>query len=273
MTQEVEPNADTQAAADGKRPYKINVLDRVVGILEAFARRGSNLSLSEIAQETDLHVSTCLRLLSNLQFHGLVTKEEDSGRYRLGYRFLALAEVARGQSGLVETARPIMRDLSRKFNETVVFSVRSGDFRIDLEQIVGLQAVRRVVTLGIEKPLYAGAASRVLLSGMSEVELDRYLARVKLKKLATRTITDVQVLKASLVDIRTQGYAKSVQEQFDDSGGGIVAPVYGVRGEVAAALGISVPQFRFSEALQELLVPEVLKAASQVSDAISGKKS
>lgn len=255
----------------GTRPYQVNVLDRAVAILDAFAQSGPSLSLSEIASQTGLHVSTCLRLLSNLKHHGLVARDEDSGRYRLGYRLLAMAEMARGSTGLVETALPVMRELSRQFNETVVISVRSGDHRVDLEQVVGQQSVRRVVTLGIEKPLYAGAASRVLLSGLSAAELESYLERVELKKLATRTITDADELKATLARIRTAGYAESVQEQFDDSGGGIVAPVFGGRGEVVAALGISVPQFRFTAELRTQLIPAVIAAAQRVSQTIGGR--
>jgi len=255
----------------GARPYQINVLDRAVSILDAFAQSGQSLSLSEIAGQTGLHVSTCLRLLSNLKHHGLVARDDDSGRYRLGYRLLAMADTARGDSGLVATALPVMRELSHRFNETVVISVRSGDNRIDLEQVVGQQSVRRVVALGIEKPLYAGAASRVLLSGLSADELESYLERVELRKLASRTITDAGELRAALSRIRKAGYAESVQEQFDDSGGGIVAPVMGGRGEMVAALGISVPQFRFTAQLRAELIPAVIAAAQQASQAIGGR--
>lgn len=254
---------------DDDRPYKVNVLDRAVAILKTF-QDGPSLSLSEIAARADLHVSTCLRLLSTLRHHGLVARDEDSGRYRLGYQLLALAEATRGSSGLVEAALPVMRELSRQFNETVAISIRSGDSRVDLEQVIGQQAVRRVITLGVEKPLYAGAASRVLLSGLSAAELDGYLSRVPLTKLATQTITDPDALRASLDQIRAEGVALSVREQFDDSGAGVVAPVRGPRGEVVAALGVSVPQFRYTPEMAARLVPAVKDAARQVSQAIGG---
>ncbi|MBF9033307.1 helix-turn-helix domain-containing protein [Rhodobacterales bacterium HKCCE2091] len=268
MARRGEGSGKTDGSA---RPYQINVLDRAVAILDAFGQHGPTLSLSEIAGHTGLHVSTCLRLLSNLRHHGLVARDEDGGRYRLGYRLLAMAELARGDSGLVEVALPTMRDLSRLFNETVVISVRVGDARVDLEQVVGQQSVRRVVTLGVEKPLYAGAASRVLLAGLTAAELDDYFERVELKKLASRTITNPETLRGTLAEIRAKGYAESVQEQFDDSGGGIVAPVFGGRGEIVAALGMSVPQFRFTEDLRKRIIPEVVKSANTVSRAIGGR--
>src|SRR5690606_10063158 len=100
-----------------------------------------SLTLSEIAQRADLHVSTCLRLLSTLRHHGLVSRNEEDGRFRLGYEVLAIAEIARSGSGLVDWAMPVMRELNEQFDETVVISARVGDFRIDLDQIVGQQAV------------------------------------------------------------------------------------------------------------------------------------
>jgi len=254
------------------RPYKVNVLDRSVAILETLSQFGPSLTQAEIAKLTNLHVSTCMRLLINLRHHGLVGKDEDSGRYRLGYRLIDWAEGARGSSGLVDIARPVMRELCNTFNETVVLSVMSGDHRVDIEQFVGRQSIRRVVTLGVEKPLYAGAASRVLLSGLSTAELDSYLERVELQKLATHTITDPEQLKASLQEIRENGYAEAGQEQYEDSGMGIVAPVKGVRGEVVAALGVSIPRFRYSEELRERILPAVLEAAAKVSRSVSGTR-
>lgn len=267
MDEETElPDAD-----GGDRPYKVNVLDRAVAILDAFAQGGPSLTLSEIALRTNLHVSTCLRLLTNLRHHGLIAKDEASGRYRLGYRLLTLAEIARGNSGLVEAALPTMRDLSRQFDETVVLSVRVGDHRVDIEQVIGQQSVRRVVTLGTEKPLYAGAASRALLAGMSSDELDGYLRRTELKKLASKTITNEAELRAALARIHQDGYAESVQEQYDNSGGGVVSMIRGVRSEVIGVVGISVPQFRFSEDLKQKLRPAVVAAATRISHSIAGR--
>lgn len=264
MSEVVEPDV-----SDQERPYRIAVLDKAMLVLDTFVRHGPVLSLGEISALTGINVSTTMRLLVNLRYHGMVARSEDNGKYSLGYRLLTFADAARGRSSLVEFALPAMRDLTREFNETSVLSVRSGDHRIDLEQVVGNQTVRRVLTLGQPKSLYSGAASRVLLAGFSAKELQSYLERVPLVKIATDTIIDPEVLKASLIEIRANGYAWSKQEQADNSGAGVVAPILGVRGEIIAALGISVPQFRFTNELRDRLIPAVKKAAESVSARIS----
>lgn len=63
--------------------------------------------------------------------------------------------------------------------------------------------------LGVHAPLYAGAASKVLLAGMDHDELELYLARTKLSAFQKATITDEKILRQELVKIRAQGFAES----------------------------------------------------------------
>jgi len=269
MSSSKPESADKSASEAEPRGYRVNVLDRTIAVLKAFTLAEPSLTLSEIAQRADLHVSTCLRLLSTLRHHGMVSRADD-GRYRLGYEILAIAEIARSGSGLVDWAMPVMRELAEQFDETVVVSARAGDSRIDLEQIIGQRSVRRVIAIGERKPLYAGAASRVLLSGLTDEQFEAYLERVPLLKLAEQTITDRDTLRALVTATRRDGYAESVQEQSDAGGAGVSAAIYGARNEVVGAIGVSVPQFRFTPTLRAQLIPAVLGGAARISRIIGG---
>ncbi len=251
--------------------YRVNVLDRAIQVLKAFDQQHPRLTLSEVAARAQLPVSTCLRLLATLRHNGLVSRDEQSGRFSLGYEIIALADIARSGGGLVEWARPVMHELCEACQETVVLSVRSGDFRIDLDQVVGQQNVRRVIALGDRKPLYAGAASQILLSGLSEAELDDYLARVKPVKLAEHTITDPEDLRRLIVRIRSEGVIDSIQQQSDSGGAGVAAGIFDARNELVGALGISVPQYRFTPALRKKLAPAVKAAADRISRVLGGR--
>lgn len=251
--------------------YKVNVLDRAVAVLKAFDASHTSLTLSEIAARADLHVSTCLRLLTTLRHHGMVRRDEDSARYSLGYEILALAEIARDSGGLAEWARPVMRGLCETFDETVVLSVRSGDHRIDIDQMIGQQNVRRVVSLGERRPLYAGAASQVLLSGLSDQDVEDYLGRITLEKLAEHTVTDAAELRRLMARIRREGFAESFQQQSDSGGAGVAAGIFDGRREIVGAIGISVPQYRFTPTLRGKLVPGVMAAADKISRILGGR--
>ncbi len=255
---------------DGER-YKVNVLDRAIAVLKVFDASHASLTLSEIAARAELHVSTCLRLLSTLRAHGMVRREEASGRYSLGYEILALAEIARTSGGLADWARPVMRELCDQFGETVVLSVRSGDHRIDLDQAIGQQNVRRVIALGERKPLYAGAASQVLLSGFTDAEVDDYLGRVALVKLAEHTVTEPARLRRIIARIRREGFAESIQQQSDSGGAGVAAGIFDGRRDMVGAIGISVPQYRFTPALRRRLSTGVMTAADKISRILGGR--
>lgn len=263
-------NAEENGAENGGR-YRVNVLDRAILVLKAFDQQHPRLTLSEVATRVRLPVSTCLRLLATLRHHGLVSRDEQSGRFSLGYEIIALADIARSGGGLVEWARPVMHELCEAFQETVVLSVRSGDFRIDLDQVVGQQNVRRVIALGERKPLYAGAASQVLLSGFSDDELDDYLARVERVKLAEKTITDPDELRRLIARIRRDGVIESIQQQSDSGGAGVAAGIFGARDEMVGAVGVSVPQYRFTPTLRKKLAPAVKSAADRISRALGGR--
>lgn len=254
---------------DGR--YRVNVLDRAITVLKVFDASHKSLTLSEIAGRADLHISTCLRLLTTLRRHGMIQRDQDNGRYSLGYEILALAEIARGSGGLSEWARPAMRELCRTFDETVVLSIRNGDYRIDLDQEIGQQNVRRVITLGEAKPLYAGAASQVLMSGLTDHAIDDYLTRIPLLKLAENTITDAQELRQILARIRRDGFAESFQQQSDNGGAGIAAGIFDARREMVGVIGVSVPQYRFTPTLRSKLIPAVMAAANTISLVLGGR--
>ena len=57
-----------------------------------------------------------------------------------------------------------MRAIRNGLNETVVLSIRTGDSRVHIDFVEGLHPMRRMADLGVQAPLYAGAASKVLLA-------------------------------------------------------------------------------------------------------------
>src|SRR5437868_962629 len=78
-----------------KRVYKVNVLERTISILRTFDGTRPALTLSEICALTELHPSTATRLLTTLQRHGFLSRDNETNRYCLGYEILSLAEIVR----------------------------------------------------------------------------------------------------------------------------------------------------------------------------------
>src|SRR5690349_18327927 len=63
-------------------PYRTQVLDRAVSILELLSEERPGLTLAEITERIGLNTSTVHRLLQVLGQHRLVSKNPYNGRYR-----------------------------------------------------------------------------------------------------------------------------------------------------------------------------------------------
>lgn len=254
-------------AAAGTRParsYGITAVDRAIDVLNCFSGDEPELTLARITILSALPKPTVFRLLKTLARRGLVTQRVPSGTYVLGHALIGMSEIAKLRNGVVAAALPALRRLREMLNETAYLSVRVGDARIDVEQFESTQSVRRVMTLGDPKELYAGCASRVLLAGMSDDEIDAYLKRTKLVAFGRYTLTDANRLRASVAKTRKLGYAEGWDER-NSGGAGIAAPIYGPRNDVLAAIAVGSPTHRFDAGLRERAVRAVLAAAADVS--------
>jgi len=104
-------------------PYRVQVLDRALALLDTIGDQKSTLSLAELCISQGLHKSTVHRLLMVLESHRLVDKNPETGRYRLGLKLFELGSKAIASLDLRELALPHMTRVQRETEETVNFAV------------------------------------------------------------------------------------------------------------------------------------------------------
>src|SRR3954451_24070358 len=101
---------------------RIQSIDRAVELLEAIAGAPEPETAPALADACGLNRSTAWRILATLEHHGLVERDPDTSRYRLGGGVLRLAAAGR-QEPLVRLAHPILRRLADATGETVNLAV------------------------------------------------------------------------------------------------------------------------------------------------------
>ena len=102
MTDNTPPEATIppQAGAEpASRPGKgikttIQVLERMVSLLDALAQQPRAVSLKELSSRTALHPSTAHRILNDLVTARFVDRV-DTGSYQLGLRLLEITKIGR----------------------------------------------------------------------------------------------------------------------------------------------------------------------------------
>jgi len=220
----------------------VGVLDKAVGILSFLAEDGP-ATLAGVVRGTGLARPTAYRLLSALEAHGMVARED--GRYSLGLRLLGWGRGAVG-SGLVEAARPVLAALRDRTEESTQLYVREGDRRVcvaSVERTGG--GLRDAVPVGAVLPLEQGSGGRVLLAWSEGFEGGGELA-----------------------ETRARGWAESVAER-EAGVASVSAPVFGPGGVLVAAVCASGPVSRLGEHPGERLAGHVLAAAGEIEDALN----
>jgi len=259
----------SQSGATGKalpkNPYSIEVLRRAIDILAVFSHAKPTMSLAEIVAAVQLPKTTVFRVLSSLVERGYCEWDSAAGKYSLGFELLRLADIRRRQGNLRDVALPVMRQIRDAVSETVVLSVRSGDARVHIDFVEGLHPMRRMADLGVGAPLYAGAASKVLLAGMEDGEIENYLARTDLTAFQKTTITDATLLWREVRAIRKRGYAESKGELFL-GGGALAAPIKEFSGATVAVMDILTPEHRYTPEHREHCIDMLLEGSRGASE-------
>lgn len=222
---------------------------RALDLLGLFTEDRAYWTIRELTEASGLAKTTVLRLVATLELRGLLWSD-GVGRITAGPGLLRWSNLARSTWQLPEPARRVMRDLADTCGETVNLYVRGDVCRVCVAQEEGPQNLRHVVRVGDELPLWAGAASRVLLAGAD----DGLLAAVVERSPHNQ---DIEQLRDEVEAAERAGYAVSHGER-EIGASGLAAPVVGAGGVLAAlALGGPTPRFteervaEFSEAVRD----------------------
>jgi IclR family transcriptional regulator, acetate operon repressor len=257
---------------DSPARQSVQAIDRAVAIMSVFSRARPVAGVSEIAELTSLSRSTVHRILVSLANHGLVTQVPRSADYCLGPRLLGLAETARARLSLELIAEPAMTALRDYTGETVALHVMDDTpARRTIAQVESVHPLRRTYTdIGSPRPPHQGAPGKALLAFAAEELQDRVLAG-DLRSAVTLAKVDPERLRAELAEVRTLGYAMSLEERVPGVVG-LAVPVRDHTGDVVAALSVSAPALRAGVAELTALAPRAMQAADEVSQKLGYRR-
>jgi len=246
----------------------VKTIDRLVKVLDCFSPERPTWSLAEISVHLGLPKSTLHRFLASLESHGILRRDPDDRRWRLGYRLVIWGELAARSTGLRHIALPVMRDLVAATGETVVLTIYQGREVVCVGKVETSHSVRLKLDVGTRHPPHAGASSKILMAYLPVEEVQAIIRERGLPQVCTNTITDYDDLMAELARIRELGYAES-HEETDVGAWGVATPIYGPQGAVVAAIGVVGPSSRFSGDLRQQYVSLCQQAARQMSVLLS----
>jgi DNA-binding IclR family transcriptional regulator len=241
----------------------IQVIDRMMRLLDALAAHSDPVSLKDLAQRTALHPSTAHRILNDMVTCRLVDRS-DPGTYRLGMRLLELGNLVKARLSVRDAALGPMRELHRLTGQTVNLSVRQSDEIVYIERAYsersGMQVVRAI---GGRAPLHLTSVGKLFLAADEASRVRAYATRTGLAGHTQNSITDLAKLERELAHVRQQACARD-NEELELGVRCIAAGIYDDSSKLVAGLSLSAPADR----LQDAWIAQLTHTALEISQAL-----
>ncbi len=245
---------------------------RGIRVICAFDQQHPRMTVSQVAERTELTRANARRILLTLQTLGYVSQEDRYFSLRprvleIGYAYLSSLDLS-------FFAQPIIDDLVERTHvpcnlamldkDEIIYVLRSSTPHGPLAPIP--------LNVGRRFPAYVTSMGRVLLGALSETELDAYLARADVQPFTQKTIVDRTALRDAIRADTARGWSFVAGEQADWIAS-IGVPVRDAAGKTIAAIGMgwilgSVPD----QAMIDRLLPELTGAARAIEASIKAKK-
>lgn len=251
--------------------YAIRSVDRAVDILECIAAQNGVLNVDQIAAATGLPKTTAFRVLATLAARRLIERDAESQTYRLGGLALVIGARAMGDLDLRRSARPHLEQLLAETGETVHLSLLSEDKALCIDKLDASRAMRMASFIGFLDPLHCSGVGKALLAFQDEPARSALLGRLRLDAHTPHTITDRAGLVAQIEAIRACGYAID-NEEIEEGLRCVAAPVRDHSGGVVAAVSISGPTTRVTEAAISDIAQAVTRCAAAISRDFGAQK-
>ncbi len=233
-----------------------------LSVLEAFGRRGTGLTIADVARMTGLDRATARRCLLTLEQLGYAT--HDGKFFSLTVRVLALGHAYLASAPLPSQLQPFLEQLSSVNGESCSASTLDGTDII----YIARASQRRVMSIGLgvgsRLPAYCASMGRVLLAALPEAEVLDILDRSELRANTPKTIVDKAMLLTEIARVREQGYAL-IDEELEIGLRSIAIPIFNASDKIVAAINTGVQTSRLSrEQLCQDILPRLLDVQRQL---------
>lgn len=248
----------------GYRGATVKTLAKALSVLECFTRETPELGVTAISNRLGLHKSNVHNILSTFEHCGYIERNEQGGKYRLGYKILELSHVINLNLGLHKVVVPFMKALADEVGETVYFAVPKDEMIIYLDGAYPSSSFAIRSMMGEKAEMYCTSLGKAMLAFLPPDKAAIAINRQSMAAFTDTTITDVMALIQELDSVRVRGY--SIDNMEHELGIRCVGvPVFSRDGALVGALSISGPSPRITDEAIERYALRLKTIAQQIS--------
>lgn len=242
-------------------------VDRIFQLIEIVAASGDGMGITEMARNADLPKSTVHRIASALVEKNYLQKDEASGRYKLGFRFIAIAGDYVDSLDLRSAASPYLHGLSAALGTTVHLAILRGDKAVYIEKIQPYTHTCMYSEIGKPIDLYCSALGKSLMLDFSSDRVEEYLRNTEFKQYTAFTLDKDGLIEEVLSAKKT--HLTRDNAEHENGVYCLATPVINYKNKVIAAISISGIK---PDVLTDPKYGNALKQAGESISRLFGKK-
>jgi len=266
MNMNSAPVEDSDAAMKSPVSKAIALLK----MLAAHGLRGS--ALTQLAAEARMPHPTVHRLMNQLVAERLVTRDDDTRRYRLGSLTFELGVAAAQVFDIRTHCRPAIVRLAEECGDTAYLVVRSDVEAVCLDRAEGPAPIRVVnLEIGSRRLLGVGAGGLAIIAALREQDREPLLATLH-PRLAREHKLPITLVNQSIADTRKAGFSL-IRNRITLGTTAVGRHICDSLGTPIAAVTIAAINDRMDPRRTAEVVRYVRRAADEMERAIRGQRS
>lgn len=241
---------------------RVQSVERALSLLEAVASSDYPLSVPELAKRSGVNRATAWRLMNTLEFFDLVSKDSQSGRFRVGAGALRIAAAA-DLGGWAALVRSELEEVSEVTGGNAFLEIHSRGQLLVIDECRAPSLIQ-IDIAGMKVPHHCASAGKLYLASLPDPLLDEYLEH-PLSSESPETITDPAVLRVEIEQARLTGIAFNYREHRVEWCG-ISAAIRNNQGRDIAYVNSTVSSYYVSRQQLEDFAPFMTDIAHRMSD-------
>lgn len=238
-------------------------LARMLSVLDLFTEQRLQWSAEDISEALGVSVPTSYRYVKTLSDAGLLRRSHDA-QFTLGPRIVMLDHYIRQADPVLQCGIPLMKELVAQTGFDCVVSSLNGDQLLDTHREYGTIPAALSYGRGRPRPLFQGAAPKVILAGLPTPQLHRLFDRLTDDVAVAGLPTDWPSFRRYFSRVRKDGYYFSNGE-LEANLAAIAVPLHQTDGTVIAALSLVSTVQRMAVIDHAKLTPLIQRAASEIA--------
>jgi DNA-binding IclR family transcriptional regulator len=265
-----------KSAKNGNGLEDLRGMSRSLAIIEHLAVRPGRVV--DVTQEMGLPWATVHRIITQLTKAEFLRRDPETKRYEIGPALWFAGATYMANHRVLRAAIPYLQKPEAIDGIAVQLAERVRDQAVAIYSAQPYATEISKAQYGYHFPLHCGSKGRVLLAFETPEFIEQYMRR-PLERLTELTITDPEMLRKDLEEIRQRGYSVTIAD-VQPFTGSMAAPIRDFSGRVIASICfIARKTLLQNERKRDELLEHLLHAAHLASmdlgwrpDPVNGRK-